>query len=182
MSTQREQRDVIEVLTRDHRRVEDMIGTVIALPRQDGRRRYVVAGVITELVRHAAAEERYLYPAVRALVPDGERLAEQKLAEHALTLQAINDLHGLDPADARFDEVFSRLAGRTQAHLQDEENELFPRLAGACDQTTLRDLGTKVERAKKETPVWPSPDGPEIPVRDGGLAHGLDGSPGPRTA
>jgi hemerythrin superfamily protein len=179
-------RDVIDVLTRDHRRVEDMFVSVIALPPGDRRRRYVVAGLITELMRHVAAEEDYLYPAVRAHVPDGDRLAAEKIADHVLTRETIRELDGLDPADARFDAVFRRLVGATRHHLEDEETSLFPRLAGACDSDTLRELGIKVERAKRATPVWPSAglaDGPPLDGWSGPGAYdhagpGLDGWPG----
>lgn len=172
-------RDVIDVLTRDHRRVEDMFVHIIALPRGDRRRRYVVAGVITELMRHTAAEEEYLYPAVRAHVPDGDRLAAEKVADHALTRETIRELDGLDPSDARFDAVFHRLVGATRDHLEDEEASLFPRLAGACDPATLRDLGIKVERAKQATPVWPSGGLADVPPLDGWSGPGAYGHAGP---
>ncbi|MCO5974342.1 hemerythrin domain-containing protein [Actinoallomurus soli] len=193
MPSDRGSRDVIDVLTGDHRRVKEMFVRVIALPPGDRRRRYVVASVITELMRHAEAEEKYLYPAVRAHVPDGDRLAAEKIADHALTRQTINELDGLDPSDARFDEVFRRLIGATREHLADEETNLFPRLAGACDTDTLHDLGTKVERARRATPVWPSVEPADVPPLGGWYGPGpvdhrgpgLDGRPatgsGPRT-
>ncbi|GAA4633576.1 hypothetical protein GCM10023196_071650 [Actinoallomurus vinaceus] len=180
--THRGSRDVIDVLTRDHRRVEDMFVRVITLSRDDRRRRYVVAKVITELMRHAAAEEEYLYPAVRAHVPDGERLAAERIAAHARTRQTIKELDGLDPSEARFDEVFRRLAGTTHEHLEDEEANIFPRLAGACDPDALRELGRKVERAERATPAWPSAGTAAVPPIEGwdgwfqhGPARGLNG-------
>jgi hemerythrin superfamily protein len=172
-------RDVIDVLTRDHRRVEDMFVRVITLPPGDRRRRYVVAGVIIELMRHAAAEEEYLYPAVRAYAPDGDRLAAEKIADHALTRETIRELDGLDPSDARFDAVFRRLVGATRDHLADEETSLFPRLAGACDPVTLRDLGVKVERARRATPVWPSVGVADVPPLDGWSGPGASVHAGP---
>ncbi|MEV5749339.1 hemerythrin domain-containing protein [Actinoallomurus sp. NPDC052308] len=172
-------RDVIDVLTRDHRRVKEMFVRVIAIPPGDSRRRYFVASVITELMRHALTEEMYLYPAVRAHVPDGDRLAAEKIADHALARQTINELDGLDPSDARFDEVFRRLYGTTQEHLADEETNLFPRLAGACDTTMLHDLGTKVERANRATPVWPSAQPADVPPLHGWSRPGLTDHSGP---
>lgn len=167
--------DAIDVLTREHRRVREMIVTVIALPPADRRRRYVVAKVITELVRHAAVAERHLYPAVRAHVPDGDRLAAEKLAAHARTRRTIGELNGLDPSDARFDQVFRRLAGTAQDHLRDEETDLFPRLAGACDPRTLRNLGADLERARRDAPGWPCEG---VLERADAWLGGLDGRPG----
>jgi hemerythrin superfamily protein len=178
--THRGSRNVIDVLTREHRRVEDMFVRVIALSPGDRRRRYGVARVITELMRHAAAEEEYLYPAVRAHVPDGDRLAAENLAAHARARQTIRELDGLDPSDARFDEVFRRLIGATHEHLVDEEANIFPRLAGACDPDMLRELGRKVERAERATFSWPSAGTADVPPTegwDGWFQRGLGGWP-----
>lgn len=179
MPSDRGPRDVIDVLTRDHRRVEDMFVRVTALSPGDRRRRYVVARVITELMRHALAEERYLYPAIREHVPDGERLAAEKVADHAVTRRTIEELDGLDPSDARFDDVFRRLVGTAHEHLEDEETNLFPKLVGACEAGVLHELGTKIEDVKRVTPVWPYDGAPDAPSLDGWPGSGSGSGPGP---
>ncbi|MGW5687970.1 hemerythrin domain-containing protein [Nonomuraea sp. NPDC003754] len=76
--------DVIAVLTHDHREVERMFTELEQLGTADvDRRQTLTEKVIIELVRHSVAEEAYLYPAVRDLLPDGDQLADRELAEHA---------------------------------------------------------------------------------------------------
>src|SRR5262249_62301501 len=138
--------------------------------------------VSTEVMRHAADEEEYLSPAVRAHVPDGDRLAAENLAAHARARQTVKELDGLDPSDARFEEVFRRLVGTTHEHLADEEAYVFPRLAGACDPDMLRELGRKVERTELATCAWPSAGTVDVPPIEGWAGwfqRGLGGGPGP---
>jgi hemerythrin superfamily protein len=56
--------DVIDVLTADHREVEDLTDQVTraADPEQ---RRDLTDQLIAELMRHSVAEEMYVYPAMR---------------------------------------------------------------------------------------------------------------------
>jgi hemerythrin superfamily protein len=55
-------RDVIELLTHDHREVESMFDKLTAVI-DPGERRQIADQITIELVRHSVAEEQYLYPA-----------------------------------------------------------------------------------------------------------------------
>ncbi|MBA9004688.1 MULTISPECIES: hemerythrin domain-containing protein [Thermomonospora] len=158
------QRDVIAVLTEDHREVARLCAEFEGLPASAaGRRREVVDQVIIELARHAAVEEEYLYPAVRRYVPDGDAIAEKEIADHAAMERAMKELEELEVDDARFDEAFARLAREVRMHVADEEGRLFPQLEAACDEETRIRLGARVERAKKFAPTRPHPVAPDKP-------------------
>src|SRR6266498_5041874 len=133
--------DVVTGLTRDHREVEGMFGQLEASGMDPQKRREIADDVIIELVRHSVAEERYLYPAVPKALPDGDSVADKELTDHAQAEQTMKDLDGLDPTDARFDTLVSRLITEIRAHVLDEENSLFPRLVELCSQDELDDLG-----------------------------------------
>ncbi|MGA5760606.1 hemerythrin domain-containing protein [Nonomuraea bangladeshensis] len=159
-----EQRDVIEVLTHDHREVEQMFSELEDLRGAIGERPKLLAeNVVIELVRHSVAEEQYLYPAVREHVPGGDELADDEIAEHAAAERTMQDLEQLEPGDDRFWPVLDRLMAEVRHHLREEEDELFPRLRAACDQEQLEELGAKVERAKKTAPTRPHPSAPDTP-------------------
>ncbi|SEG07244.1 Hemerythrin HHE cation binding domain-containing protein [Thermomonospora echinospora] len=158
------QRDVIAVLTHDHRELEELFDRFTALPVTDTRtRREVTDQVIIELVRHAVAEEQYLYPAVRRHLPDGDRIADKEIADHAAAERTMKELERIDTGDHRFDDVFGRLEREVREHIAEEEDLLFPRLRSVCDGETLVDLGAKVERAKKTAPTRPHPSTPDTP-------------------
>jgi hypothetical protein len=57
-------------------------------------------------------------------------------------------------------------------HIEDEEQNLLPRLQEACSQEQLEDLGKKVLRAKKMAPTRPHPSSPDKPPANKLLAPG----------
>ncbi|MGS2640207.1 hemerythrin domain-containing protein [Streptosporangium sp. LJ11] len=166
--------DVISILTTDHREVEQMFAELEKL-RGTGdheRTRDVTEKVIIELVRHSVAEEAYVYPATRRFVPGGDALADREIAEHAEAEEVMKELEQTDTADARFDELLTRLMSDIRAHIQEEESELFPKLAQHAGPEELRELGGKVTAVKKVAPTRPHPAAPDTPPANKLLAPG----------
>ena len=119
--------------------------------------------VITELVRHSVAEEMYLYPAARKVLPGGDQLADREIEEHAAAERVMKDLEKVDPDDARFDDLLTQLITDVRGHVGEEETDLFPRLQAACSEQELAELGAKVQQAKKLAPTRPHPSAPDKP-------------------
>ncbi|TDD21570.1 hemerythrin domain-containing protein, partial [Actinomadura sp. KC06] len=146
-----EKRDVIEVLKHDHREVEEMFDDLAATTDADERRR-ITDDVTIELVRHSIAEEIYLYPAVREIVPDGDQIADREIGEHAEVERILKELERLDAAHESFNTLVNRLIENVSAHVEDEEGNLFPKLAEHADADQLMKLGDKVQSAKRVAP------------------------------
>jgi hemerythrin-like domain-containing protein len=167
---------VIEVLEHDHREVEHMFAEIEALPTGEHDRLGTLAEqVVTELVRHSVAEEEYLYPAVRKHLPGGDELADHEIAEHAEAEQTMKRVERLEPSDPDFIVQITTLMEQIRHHVQEEEGQLFPALAAACDRSDLEDLGEQVQRAKKVAPTRPHPSAPDRPPLNKllGLGTGL---------
>jgi hemerythrin superfamily protein len=155
--------DVVELIIADHRAVEQVFTELESREGSPQHRRDLADHVIAELVRHSVAEEQYLYPAARKALPDGDDIAKHEISEHAEAEQTMKDLDGLDPTDARFDELLGKLMSDIRHHVQDEENDLLPRLRQACDDAELRELGDQVRTAKQVAPTRPHPSAPDTP-------------------
>ncbi|WP_026925058.1 hemerythrin domain-containing protein [Glycomyces arizonensis] len=165
--------DLISVIIRDHREVE---AAFTELERHRGRsdgRKDLTDHVIAELVRHAVAEEEYMYPAARANLPDGNKLADHETHEHTEAEEVMKRLEGLVPEDAEFERMLGRLMDIIRDHVKDEETDLLPRLQEACTEEELQDLGEKVTRAKEMAPTRPHPNAPDKPPADRILAPGV---------
>jgi hemerythrin-like domain-containing protein len=142
--------DVIDVLVADHRDVTALIGEIWT--------------AISELVRHAVAEEMYVYPAMRKHLSDGEQAVEHDIAEHKELEQTMKQLEGLDVSDAEFETTLRRLESLLADHVRDEESEQFPELRRRVPQEELVELASKVETAKKLAPTRPHPSAPNSEV------------------
>src|SRR3954454_9335466 len=151
--------DVIDVLVSDHRDVTALIGEIWTV-KDPMIRRDLTDTAISELVRHAVAEEMYVYPAMRKHLPDGEKAVEHDVEEHKELEQAMKKLEGLDVADAGFDDTLRRLESVLADHVQDEESEQFPELRQRIPREELVEMAGKVETAKKLAPTRPHPSAP----------------------
>ena len=156
--------DVIAVLTHDHREVDEMFAELEKLGSADvERRQQLTEKVIIELVRHSVAEEAYLYPAVRELIPGGDELADREIAEHAEAEETMKRLEEADPAGADHLALLGQLMSEIRAHVREEESELFPQLRQHAGAERLVELGGKVQAIKKVAPTRPHPSAPDTP-------------------
>ncbi|MEU8266346.1 hemerythrin domain-containing protein [Sphaerisporangium sp. NPDC049002] len=166
--------DVITVLTTDHREVEQMFAELEA-SRGSGdeeRRRHVTEKVIIELVRHFVAEEAYLYPAVRRLIPGGDDLADREIGEHAEAERLMKDLERTDTGDPAFGHLLDKLMAAVREHMREEESRLFPELVKYADAEELHGIGKKITAIKKIAPTRPHPAAPGNPLVGKLLAPG----------
>lgn len=164
--------NVIDELMTDHREVEEMFGRIQAMTGGGQELRDLVDEVTIELVRHSVAEEQHLYPAVREHIEDGDQLADKEIADHSRVEKLLKQLERMDTDDAQMSPLLQQLMDEVAAHVQDEENNLFPMLRSACTPEQLDDLGDKIRRAKAMAPTRPHPAAPSTPPANKLLAPG----------
>jgi hemerythrin superfamily protein len=116
--------------------------------------------VVMALVKHSIAEEIYLYPTVREVLPDGDGIADHELEEHDEAERTMKQLETLSPTDAEFWPTMHELISQVRHHVQEEEDGLFPQLRAACSPEQLQELGRKIERVQQVAPTRPHPSAP----------------------
>jgi hemerythrin superfamily protein len=159
-----ERRDVISVLIRDHREVEELFGKLEATAPDDGLiRRELIDKVIIELVRHSVAGETYLYPAARENLPGGGEVADKEIAGHAQVEKTLKALENTDADTEEFSQLLAKLMSDVRLHIRDEEEHLFPALADHLGPAELTELGDKVRGTKDRLPARPHPLTPTRP-------------------
>lgn len=161
-----EQRDVIEILTQDHREVEAMFTELETLMQTrsgtDDKLRKDLADQITiELVRHAVAEEVAVYPEVKRKVSEEE--AERAKLEHAEAERTMKALEKLDSEDPSFEQEIRKLMSEIRVHVAEEEGAMFPHMREIMTQDELTELGKRVDAIKAMAPTRPHPSVPNDP-------------------
>lgn len=165
-TTEKPGTDVIALLVNDHREVEAMFHQLENTARDDvDTHRRLSAQVIAELVRHSVAEEQYLYPAVRKVVPDGDEIADHEIEEHSEAERTMKRLEACDPEinAGDYQENLRNLMSEIRHHVEEEEKELFPKLSANANSQDLDELGAKLARAKDRAPTRPHPSAPDTP-------------------
>lgn len=157
--------DAVELLATDHRTVEQLFHQLELASKTSAveNQRDLAQRIVRELSVHAAGEEQVLYPAIRRALDDGERRADEGIAEHAELKQLLADLDGVQPHDERFFAGFRRVMDVVRAHVADEEQALFPRLRESVGQAELYELAEALVSAKRLAPTRPHPHAPSRP-------------------
>jgi len=155
--------DVVDVLTNDHHEVLDLIRQISGAGSNE-RRRDMADTAISEVVRHAIAEEMYVYPAMKEHLPDGADEVEHDIAEHKELETVMKSLERVDSSDPQFDGLVREFEQKLSHHASDEETDQFPKLRASLPRDVLVDLAHKVETAKKAAPTRPHPAAPNSPA------------------
>jgi hemerythrin superfamily protein len=152
-------RDVVDILTSDHREMVDLISQ-IKHTADATQRRDLADTVIAEVMRHAVAEEMFVYPAVEENVPNGAEKVEHDKQEHQEIVELMKQIEGLDASDPAFMERIQQLDAQLRHHATDEETEQFPQLRAHIAGEKLMAMGESVQTAKKLAPTRPHPSAP----------------------
>jgi hemerythrin superfamily protein len=155
---------VIDVLVTDHREVEELFTEFETLPPEaHDRRKTISEQVVIELVRHAIAEEMYVYPAIRKHLPDGAEIAEHEISEHNEAEVTMKRIEKYKHDDPKLDAEMRELIRVIRHHVSEEEGDVFPKLAAAMGRSELERLAGVVQAAKKVVPTRPHPLAPDHP-------------------
>ena len=156
--------DAVTLLTEDHRKVEGLFTRFeSSAPRAYRERRQIVDEVIEELSTHAAVEEQVFYPAIRRELPDETPLVLEALEEHHLVKLGLAELEKLPAQAERFTAKMTVLMESVRHHVEEEENQLFPKVRDAFSAQELDEIGDAMERAKAAVPTRAHPFQPDTP-------------------
>ncbi|HEX6498101.1 MAG TPA: hemerythrin domain-containing protein [Micromonosporaceae bacterium] len=154
---------IVDLLYDEHRRLDELCAR---LERGDGDSDYqarVLDVLVASLARHLSAEEQYLHPTVRAVLADGDRLADRELVEDVEIQRAAARLDVIRPDAPRFGAVLTEFAVRVREHVRRLDRYLLPRLADVLDEEDLVRLGNRLTIAEEAAPTRPHPATPTTP-------------------
>jgi hemerythrin superfamily protein len=154
------QRDVVDLLSADHREFDRIFGELEQLAGRSGedivkRKRELVDEVTIGLVKHSVAEETQVYPRVEKQIDKEE--AEHSKEEHAEAEETMKRLERMDASDPEFDGAVADLIREIRHHVEHEESRMFPELRARFTREELVEMAGKVEMVKKIAPTRAHP-------------------------
>lgn len=140
----------IEMLMADHRKVEDLFEQYeAAKDAGDESRKAIAATLCNEITVHAAVEEEMFYPWLRDTLDDDDMdMVEEAQVEHDGAKELIAQIEVAPAIDAVFDAKVKVLGEYIKHHVREEENEIFPSVAG--EREALDKLGQQMQARKAE--------------------------------
>jgi hemerythrin superfamily protein len=139
--------NAIELLKRQHREVEALFRQ-LEKARSAGPRRKIFEGVADALAIHATIEERHFYPSVRTKAT--QEILLESLEEHLAIKRVLADLLETDVSDRTFEAKIKVLEDEVEHHVEEEEGDLFPKVARVFDEDDLELIGAAMEQTQQE--------------------------------
>jgi hemerythrin superfamily protein len=149
--------DAIVVLKADHKEIRNLFRKFQAAGDQAVKTKAKIVGQIIELLTvHTYIENEVMYPEVCALLPDLKDDVLESYEEHHVADVLCMELAGM-PSDAeRFDAKASVLIENVTHHIEEEEEDWFPKVRAGLGRKQLQEIGAKLEEARKKAPRSPA--------------------------
>jgi hemerythrin superfamily protein len=140
--------DALELLKADHRKVQSLFAE--AQNARDGTQKWhIFVNIKQALLKHAHAEETVFYPMFRRY-DEFEGLISKSFEEHAEMKRLLAEFTDMAGSLSGFDEMLSQLIAAVSAHIEVEENELFPKVRQLLKRSEREQIGRHLQTAENE--------------------------------
>jgi hemerythrin superfamily protein len=148
--------DAIVLLKEDHKRIRQLFKEF----EQAGKGARVHKGkivdqILEELTVHTYLENELMYPAVRNAVPDLEDEVLESYEEHHVADLLCMELAVMSPDDEHFDAKTTVLIETVTHHIDEEEQEWFPKVRESMGRKELQQLGEAMIAKRDDAPRKP---------------------------
>ena len=116
----------------------------------------VVDRIIELLTVHTYIENEVMYPRVRELLPEVEDDVLESYEEHHVADVLVMELSMMKPDDERFTAKTTVLIENVEHHIEEEEDEWFPKVREGLGRKQLQELGAAMIEARERAPRRPS--------------------------
>jgi hemerythrin superfamily protein len=150
--------DAIVLLKDDHKEIKRLFREFgkAGDKRQKGR---IVDQILELLTVHTYLENEAMYPEVRRLMPEVEQDVLESYEEHHVADVLCLELAGMKPDDERFDAKTTVLIESVTHHIDEEEQDWFPKVREGLGRKQLQEIGARMIELRKEAPRRPSQPG-----------------------
>lgn len=133
--------NAIELLESQHREVESLFEQI---ENANGReKRQLFEEIKRQLELHTKLEEKIFYPAGEEVDED---VTLEAYEEHANVKEMLKKISRITPSDETFDAKVTVLKEMVEHHVEEEEEEYFPKCQEEWGDVRLQELGGKMEQ------------------------------------
>ena len=149
--------DAIVLLKNDHKEIRKLFTQF----EKAGENAHAAKGKLVDrmielLTQHTYIENEVMYPRVRALLPSVEDDVLESYEEHHVADVLVVELAAMKPDAERFTAKTTVLIENVRHHIEEEEQEWFPKVREGLGRSVLQDIGAEMIKARKKAPKRPS--------------------------
>lgn len=140
--------DVFELIAADHRKVEELFSALESA--DDPAQLYDCFNKLyQEFNLHAQTEELVFYPAMREY-KETNQFVEEAETEHVEAKELLEEIQYLSPESPEFKAKIKALKEAVQHHVQEEENEILPKVRQCFKGKELNQITQEFEQTKSK--------------------------------
>jgi len=148
--------DAIVLLKDDHKEVKRLFREFEGSSEGSAQSGKIAHQIIEALTVHTYLENEIMYPEVRKLVPDLEDDILESYEEHHVADVLCLELSALGPENERFRAKMAVLIENVTHHIDEEEQEWFPKVREALGRKELQEMGERMIEKRKTAPHSPT--------------------------
>ena len=149
--------DAIVLLKDDHKEIRRLFRQFQRAGDRAVKKKGRLVEQITErLTVHTYIENEVMYPEVRALLPELEDDVLESYEEHHVADVLCMELSAMAPDAEHFDAKATVLIENVSHHIEEEEQDWFPKVRTGLSRRQLQDIGARLEQAWRKAPRTPS--------------------------
>jgi len=125
---------IVTMLEDDHSKVDKLFKRYEKMKDAEDKARFTLAEQICAMLRvHTTIEEQLVYPPSRDVLGEDDDMIDEAEVEHASAKQLIADIARMETGDPMFDAKVKVLGEYINHHVEEEEDEMFPKLKKKTD-------------------------------------------------
>jgi hemerythrin-like domain-containing protein len=149
--------DAIVILRQDHQELRRIFREFEQASEGAVKTRGKLVDEMLELLTvHTYIENEAMYPRVRELIPDLEDDILESYEEHHVADILCMELSTMSPEDERFTAKTTVLIENVRHHMQEEEEEWFPKVREALGRNQMEEIGEEMLELRERAPRRPS--------------------------
>ena len=149
--------DAIVLLKADHKQIREQFRRFTdAGDDASAAKGKIVDKIIELLTVHTYIENEVMYPQVRALLPELADDVLESYEEHHVADVLVAELAGMQPDAERFDAKTAVLIENVTHHMDEEEQDWFPKVREGLGRKQLQEIGARMLELKKTAPTRPA--------------------------
>jgi hemerythrin superfamily protein len=149
--------DAIVLLKADHKEIHRLFREFQqASDRAVKTKAKLVQQILRLLTVHTYIENEIMYPRVRALLPQLEDDVLESYEEHHVADVLCAELAAMSADAERFDAKTTVLIESVTHHIEEEEQDWFPKVRAGLGRKQLQEIGAELEQARQKAPTTPA--------------------------
>jgi hemerythrin superfamily protein len=149
--------DAIVLLKDDHKRMRKLFRDFeSAGDTAYATKDRIAKKILEELTVHTYIENECMYPQTRELMPNLEDDILESYEEHHVADVLCMELSTMKAKDEHFIAKMTVLIENVEHHMEEEEDEWFPKVRAGLGRKRLQDMGAEMLDMKKSAPRKPS--------------------------